>query len=114
MAIEEQVTVIYAGVKGHLDKVDPSRITQFEAEFLAHVKGHQQEMLAQIRKDGQITEATDAKLKEVVTTFLAGFEWTEWTVRPLVLNSVIHGFTSGVCVSSNDSKTFKHVIVVTI
>eukprot|EP00105_Crassostrea_gigas_P025548 XP_011446160.1 PREDICTED: ATP synthase subunit alpha, mitochondrial [Crassostrea gigas] len=74
MAIEEQVTVIYAGVKGHLDKIDPSRITQFEAEFLDHVKGHQQEMLTQIRKDGQITEATDAKLKEVVTTFLAGFE----------------------------------------
>lgn len=74
MAIEEQVAVIYAGVKGHLDKIDPSRITQFEAEFVAHITGQQQDMLAQIRKDGQITEATDAKLKEIVTTFLAGFE----------------------------------------
>lgn len=34
MAIEEQVTVIYAGVKGHLDKIDPSRITQFELNSL--------------------------------------------------------------------------------
>lgn len=30
MAIEEQVAVIYAGVKGHLDKLDPSKITKFE------------------------------------------------------------------------------------
>ncbi|KAK3096846.1 hypothetical protein FSP39_003906 [Pinctada imbricata] len=73
MAIEEQVAVIYAGVKGHLDKVDPSRITEFEAAFVSHIRGSQQELLGQIRKDGQITEASDAKLKEVVTQFLAGF-----------------------------------------
>ncbi len=30
MAIEEQVAVIYAGVRGHLDKMDPSLITKFE------------------------------------------------------------------------------------
>lgn len=30
MAIEEQVVVIYAGVKGLLDKLDPSKITKFE------------------------------------------------------------------------------------
>merc|ERR1712226_1689860 len=35
MAIEEQVCVIYSGVRGYLDKLDPSKITQFEAEFLA-------------------------------------------------------------------------------
>ena len=38
MAIEEQVAVIYCGVRGHLDKLDPSKITAFEKEFLAHVK----------------------------------------------------------------------------
>ena len=30
MPIEEQVSVIYAGVRGHLDKLDPSKITKFE------------------------------------------------------------------------------------
>ncbi len=33
MAIEEQVTIIYAGVKGHLDKLEPSAITKFEKVF---------------------------------------------------------------------------------
>uniref|UniRef100_A0A8P4GHJ0 ATP synthase subunit alpha n=1 Tax=Dicentrarchus labrax TaxID=13489 RepID=A0A8P4GHJ0_DICLA len=37
MAIEEQVTVIYAGVRGHLDKMEPSKITKFEKAFLQHV-----------------------------------------------------------------------------
>jgi len=74
MAIEEQVCVIYAGVKGLLDKVDPSKITMFEREFLAHICGSHQELLSTIRKDGQITEASDAKLKEIVKTFLAGFD----------------------------------------
>merc|ERR1711893_538500 len=38
MAVEEQVSVIYAGVKGHLDKLEPARITRFEAEFLQSIR----------------------------------------------------------------------------
>jgi F-type H+-transporting ATPase subunit alpha len=38
MPIEEQVAVIYAGVRGHLDKLDPSKITAFEEEFLVHIR----------------------------------------------------------------------------
>uniref|UniRef100_A0A8C6KNH1 ATP synthase subunit alpha n=1 Tax=Nothobranchius furzeri TaxID=105023 RepID=A0A8C6KNH1_NOTFU len=37
MAIEEQVAVIYAGVRGHLDKMEPSKITKFEKAFLQHI-----------------------------------------------------------------------------
>jgi hypothetical protein len=38
MAIEEQVAVIYCGVRGHLDKLDPSKITAFEKDFLQHIR----------------------------------------------------------------------------
>uniref|UniRef100_A0A8C2QAN2 ATP synthase subunit alpha n=1 Tax=Cyprinus carpio TaxID=7962 RepID=A0A8C2QAN2_CYPCA len=74
MAIEEQVAVIYAGVRGHLDKMDPSKITKFEKAFLQHVISQQTDLLAAIRTDGKISEASDAKLKEVVLNFLASFE----------------------------------------
>lgn len=74
MAIEEQVTVIYAGVKGHLDKLDPSQITKFEREFLKHIRANQQELLKTIREEGQISPSTDEKMKELVTSFLAGFK----------------------------------------
>lgn len=49
MAIEEQVTVIYAGVRGHLDKMDPSKITKFESAFLQHVLSQHQDLLSAIR-----------------------------------------------------------------
>lgn len=74
MAVEEQVAVIFAGVRGFLDKVDPSRITTFEREFLAHIRSSQQELLKQIREAGKLTDETEAKLKEVVTNFIAGFQ----------------------------------------
>uniref|UniRef100_A0A672IB69 ATP synthase subunit alpha n=1 Tax=Salarias fasciatus TaxID=181472 RepID=A0A672IB69_SALFA len=74
MAIEEQVTVIYAGVRGHLDKMEPSKITKFEAAFLQHILSQHQDLLAAIRADGKISEASDAKLKQIVLTFLSSFE----------------------------------------
>uniref|UniRef100_A0A8C6ZYN8 ATP synthase subunit alpha n=1 Tax=Neovison vison TaxID=452646 RepID=A0A8C6ZYN8_NEOVI len=74
MAIEEQVAVIYAGVRGYLDKLEPSKITKFEHAFLAHVVSQHQALLGNIRTDGKISEQSDAKLKEIVTNFLAGFE----------------------------------------
>ncbi|XP_077571623.1 ATP synthase F(1) complex subunit alpha, mitochondrial-like [Stigmatopora nigra] len=74
MAIEEQVTVIYAGVRGHLDKMEPSKITKFEKAFLQHILSQHQELLSAIRADGQISEASDAKLKQIVLNFLSSFE----------------------------------------
>uniref|UniRef100_A0A673YFP2 ATP synthase F1 subunit alpha n=1 Tax=Salmo trutta TaxID=8032 RepID=A0A673YFP2_SALTR len=59
MAIEEQVTVIYAGI---------------EKDFLQHVLSQHQDLLSQIRADGKISETTDVQLKQIVLTFLASFE----------------------------------------
>ncbi|XP_076465797.1 ATP synthase F(1) complex subunit alpha, mitochondrial-like [Babylonia areolata] len=73
MAIEEQVAVIYAGVRGHLDKMDPSKIVSFEADFLKHLRSSQQEMLKTIATEGKISETTEDKLKQVVTSFLSGY-----------------------------------------
>ena len=73
MAIEEQVATIYAGVRGHLDKLDPSRITAFEEEFLKHIKASYQDLLHAIRDDGFISEANDAKLKDIVVKFMQNY-----------------------------------------
>ena len=73
MAIEEQVAVIYAGVRGHLDKVDPSLITAFEKAFLEHLRSSQKDILETIRKEGQLSPETDEKLKQIVSTFVETF-----------------------------------------
>jgi len=73
MAIEEQVPVIYCGVRGYLDKLDPSKITAFEKEFLAHIKTSHQDILKAIAAEGKISDEIDAKLKKIVVDFMASF-----------------------------------------
>merc|ERR1739838_187220 len=73
MAIEEQVAVIYCGVRGHLDKLDPAKITGFEKEFMATIKTSHQDVLSAIATEGQVSPDTDAKLKTIVTDFMASF-----------------------------------------
>ncbi|KAI4477476.1 hypothetical protein M0802_014692 [Mischocyttarus mexicanus] len=73
MAIEEQVAVIYCGVRGYLDKMEPNKITAFEKEFLTHIRSTQQDLLSTIAKENSISESSDAKLKKIVTDFLSSF-----------------------------------------
>merc|ERR1712050_100018 len=73
MSIEDQVAVIYCGVRGFLDKLDPARITEFEAAFVEHIKGTQKDLLAAIAKDGHLSEASDKALHKVVVDFMAGW-----------------------------------------
>ena len=74
MAIEDQVVSIYAGVRGHLDKMDPSKVTNFEKAFLQHMKSSHQALLDTIRNEGQISEATEEKLKSIVVAFVESFD----------------------------------------
>merc|ERR1712112_809905 len=73
MAIQEQVAVIYCGVRGYLDKIEPSKITEFEKSFLEHIKATQGGLLDQIAKDGHLSEASDAALKKVTSDFMATY-----------------------------------------
>jgi len=70
MPIQDQVAVIYCGVRGFLDKVDPARITSFEAAFLEHVKGSHQAVLDTIKTDGMLSPESDKKLNEIVKAFM--------------------------------------------
>merc|ERR1712228_935356 len=73
MDITEQVATIYAGVKGHIDKMEPSKVTAFEAAFVEHIRSAHTDLLAQISADGKLTEETEGKLKELVIAFVGGF-----------------------------------------
>merc|ERR1711988_604951 len=73
MPIEEQVSVIYCGVRGFLDKLDPAKITEFEKAFLEHIRTSQKDLLTAIAKDGHLSEASDKALNKVVVDFMASF-----------------------------------------
>jgi len=73
MAIEDQVAVIYAGVRGYLDKLDPSRVTAFEQAFLQHMRTTHQALLDTIRQEGQISDSSEEKMKDIVLSFVDSF-----------------------------------------
>jgi len=74
LAVEEQVVVIYAGVKGYLDKVEVDDVPRFEKELLQAVRSKGKDILAAIRKDKQIASAVEEKLKLFMTDFAAAFK----------------------------------------
>lgn len=73
MAVNEMVPLIFAGVNGHLDNVPVGSILQWEADFLAHLKSNEQDLLATIDKEGQLSKDLEARLKDVISTFTKAF-----------------------------------------
>merc|ERR1712033_64414 len=73
MPIEDQVAVIYCGVRGFLDKVDPSKITAFEQAFIEHVKGSHQDLLNKIKNQGTLSADVDKALNKIVVDFMPGW-----------------------------------------
>ena len=69
LAVEEQVCVIYAGVKGYLDAVKADDVGRFEAGLLRELRGAGSGILAAIRDDKQIKPETEEKLKTLITTY---------------------------------------------
>jgi F-type H+-transporting ATPase subunit alpha len=73
MSTEEEVVSIYAGVKGHLDKIDVRQVGRFESSLLADLKSKAPEILTSIASDKQITPQTEEKLKAFIEAFAKTF-----------------------------------------
>ncbi|MDZ7823814.1 MAG: F0F1 ATP synthase subunit alpha [Ahrensia sp.] len=70
---EEQVAVIFAGVKGYLDQLPVNKVGAFEQGLLAHMRGEGKAVLATIAKEQKLTDATEAALKGHIEAFSKGF-----------------------------------------
>jgi len=73
MDIAEQVATIYAGVRGHLDKLDPTRVTEFEEKFIVHMRAGHQDIIDTIRVEAKISDEVEAKLRQIVKDFMEAF-----------------------------------------
>ena len=73
MAVNEMVPLIFAGVNGLLDKIPVSKILQWEADFLAHLKTNESELLSTIEKEGALSKDLEAKVRDVVKKFTDNF-----------------------------------------
>jgi F-type H+-transporting ATPase subunit alpha len=74
LSTEEQVCVIYAGVKGYLDKIDVKNVREFETTLLRDLASSNKEILEDIRKEQKLTDSNEAKLKSAIESVLKRFE----------------------------------------
>src|SRR5262249_22166886 len=73
LKMEEQVVVIYAGVNGYLDPLGVSRVRDFEHGLLTLLRSKHGDILEDIRKTGDLSEATAGKLKSAVEGYARSF-----------------------------------------
>ena len=73
LPVEEQVVAIYAGVRGHLDGVAAADVTRFVDALLGRVRADRADLLAALRDEAEITDATEERLEAVMEDFKASF-----------------------------------------
>jgi F-type H+-transporting ATPase subunit alpha len=74
LTIEQQVCVLFCGVKGFLDKLNLNQINRFEIEFLASLDNKGSFLLQTIRDEKLISKETETKLREFIQSFLTSFK----------------------------------------
>lgn len=70
MASEDMVCVIYAGVRGYLDKMQTSEIPKFEKQFLEYMKTSHKNIVDEIRTTGKLTKEHDEKIGQILTDWI--------------------------------------------
>ena len=70
MPAEEQVCVLYAGVKGFLDKINTADIGKFEKMYLETIHSKHAHILETIRTEGQLTPQTDGAIRAILEEFI--------------------------------------------
>ncbi|MCH2548111.1 MAG: F0F1 ATP synthase subunit alpha [Alphaproteobacteria bacterium] len=73
LKVEEQVAVIYAGVKGYLDKLEVKEISRFEEALLRDLRADGNDVLESIRTEQKLTDAIEQKLKEAIENVVKMF-----------------------------------------
>ena len=73
LPVEEQVIVIFAGVKGHVDGIPVSEVTRFEAALLNDIRANHSDVLDTIRKEQSLSDDLIEKLNSIVSGFAAKF-----------------------------------------
>jgi F-type H+-transporting ATPase subunit alpha len=73
LKMEEQVVVIYAGVNGYLDPIGVNKVRDFENGLLGLVRSKHADILDDVRKTSDLSDATAAKLKGVVDGYAKTF-----------------------------------------
>jgi F-type H+-transporting ATPase subunit alpha len=73
LRVEEQVVVIFSGVRGYLDKIAVNEVTRFEQMLLSEIRAKGQDILLAIRTDKALSDPTTQKLTKFLDDFAKTF-----------------------------------------
>ena len=73
LKVEEQVAVIFAGVKGYLDGVDVSEVNEFEAGLLSALRSKGKKILAKIAKEQKLNDDIEKELHDFIGSYAETF-----------------------------------------
>ena len=71
--VEEQVVVLFAGVRGHLDAIEVADVGRFEEGLLSEIRDKGAEILGAIREESELSEETEEKLKKFIEDYARSF-----------------------------------------
>ncbi|RME49310.1 MAG: F0F1 ATP synthase subunit alpha [Deltaproteobacteria bacterium] len=74
MPVEEQILVIYAGVRGYLRKYEESALKRYEEEMLAFIASNHPDILEDLRTKKTLDDELTAKIDKALTEFGETFE----------------------------------------
>ena len=73
MPVEEQVVSVFAGVRGHVDRIPVADVTRFEAALLQEIRANHADLLETIRTEQALSDATTEKLNRAIAGFVTKF-----------------------------------------
>ncbi len=73
MSVADQVLSIYSGVRGFLDKIEVSKISDFQVKFLEGLRSEYADIFNEINTTGDFSEESDKKIGAYLEKFTANF-----------------------------------------
>jgi F0F1-type ATP synthase alpha subunit len=70
LPVEEQVVIIFTGVRGYLDNIDLKKIGHFEKNWLNHIKKNHNNILVEIREQKEISKKLDDELTSICKEYI--------------------------------------------
>ena len=73
MSVADQVLSIYAGVRGFLDKIETSKISEFQVKFLEGLRSDHADIFDEINNTGNFSDESDQKIEAFLEKFTTNF-----------------------------------------
>jgi F-type H+/Na+-transporting ATPase subunit alpha len=73
LPVEEEAVVIFAGVRGLIDRIPVDKVVDFERHYIAELKSREPGILDSVRNDREFKADVDKKLTEFVTKLVDSF-----------------------------------------